>query len=139
MQLIDNLVDEVLNKRKFVDLQQLGETSKEIILKDGQNTTAFDVADVSFVQQCNKESKDARNAPAVLQRIYDKKLTLIDYQLNWTVVKAVKAAVMQNPHLINVLYLDNCGLDDEKLATILEGCSNLNHFMSLKLRNQEFD
>ena len=89
-------------------------------------------AEVGFIEQCLKEQT---YAPAVLQKIVDKKLILTDYKLNQSVSRAIKAALLRNTDMLRSLYLDNCGCTDEQLAEILEGCGAQKHFVSLKVKN----
>ena len=70
-----------------------------------------------FIQMCYSESMILRHT--LISDIEARCLKMVDKKLNKIICKAFKEALEGNPTLLASMHLDNNGLDDELLSTIL--------------------
>ena len=83
---------------------------------------------VKFFVECRK-SLDL--ALPLLDRILGKTLCLKDYKLNSGLCKALALACSLFDHSVNRIFFDNCGIQDNEFAQILQGVSHHDDFKSI--------
>jgi hypothetical protein len=47
-----------------------------------------------------------------VQKIFDGKLILIDYNISFAMGNAFKLAMISNPNILNSIFIENCGVND---------------------------
>ena len=78
-------------------------------------------------------------AKSILSKIIDKQLLLRDLKLNIGDSSGLHESMLNDPNLVSKIYLDNCGLDDSKLALILEGFNVQNQVISLRVQGNTIE
>lgn len=86
---------------------------------------------IQYFNECTKANSVAKS---ILSKIIDKQLLLRDLKLNVGDSSGLHESMMNDPNLVSKIYLDNCGLDDNKLATILEGFNAQSQTISLRVQ-----
>lgn len=87
-----------------------------------------------YVQDCAKMQK----LPLpIFQKIYDRRLVMSDYLLNIELCQALAKGLKYNPQVIDNIYLNNCGLNEEMTGQILQGATELENLQEFTLINSE--
>lgn len=73
---------------------------------------------VQYFNECTKANSMAK---PILSKIIDKQLLLRDLNLNAGDAKGLQESMAADENLVHKIYLDNCGLDDTRLAQIVDG------------------
>ena len=74
----------------------------------------------------------------LFQKIFECKLILVDYHLDLGLVKALKNGFVANPGVLDMIHIDNCGINEEASGYLIEAASRLERLRSFTLKNQEF-
>lgn len=74
----------------------------------------------------------------LLSKVIDCKLVLKDYTLDSGHLRGLASAIQNASLAIDSVYFDNCGIDDEELAILLEGFLILDKFETFVYKNNIF-
>jgi hypothetical protein len=74
----------------------------------------------------------------LLSKVIDKKLVLKDYTLDSGHLRGLAEAIAKAAIPLDSVFFDNCGIDDEELAILLQGFMVLDHFETFVYKNNIF-
>jgi hypothetical protein len=77
-------------------------------------------------------------AVPILEKVHNKNLILYDYTISAIHARALQMAVKYFENFVHKVLFDNCGLNDESFAKIIESCNQLKEFKSIIYRRNEF-
>ena len=88
-----------------------------------------------FMQHCHQESF---NPIPILSTVINRTLSLGNYTLSGGHCDALNKAAEHFDNFVNRVRLQNCGVDDEKMAKLISTFSKLRDFKSIILRQNVF-
>ena len=74
----------------------------------------------------------------ILEKVHNKNLILYDFTISPIHAKALQMAVKYFENFVTKILFDNCGLNDESFAKIIDSCNQLKDFKSIIYRKNEF-
>jgi len=77
-------------------------------------------------------------AVPILEKVHNKNLILYDYTISPIHARALQMAVKYFENFVHKVLFDNCGLNDESFAKIIESCNQLKEFKSIVYLRNEF-
>lgn len=116
-QMIDTLTKDILERVSVINKESLQQSPQK-----------------RFKDYCDKTNNVAF---PVFQKIYNQKLTLINYELNNDLCNALLTSFKEFPSIIRDLHIESCKIKDEDLAIILQGANRLRVLQSLSLTKQD--
>lgn len=102
------------------------------IFKDGHKPITQEQMKVNPKFQFFKQTEEdqALNLP-VLSYVHDKTLSLTNYNLSLQHCRALSTSFEFFQEFINRIHLDNCGVDDEEFAEMINGIEKLKDFKKI--------
>ena len=91
---------------------------------------------MQYYAACTKNNSVAK---PILSKIIDKALVLRDLKLNSGDAEGLRDNFMMDPELIQKLYLDHNGLEDNQLAAILEGLKYQKQLINLSIQTNTLE
>lgn len=61
----------------------------------------------------------------LFQKIFERKLILVDYHLDIGLVKSLVSGFRANPGALDKIFIDNCGINEESSGYLFEAASHL--------------
>lgn len=102
------------------------------IFKDGHKPVTLEQMAVDYKFQFFKQTeRDQGSHLPVLSYVHDKTLSLTNYTLSIEHCRALSTAFEYFSSFINRIYLDNCGIDDEEFAEMIQGIQKLKDFKKI--------
>ena len=83
-------------------------------------------------------SRDTDTPLPILSHIFANTLTLANYTLSTGHCKALNRAAKYLQSNINRVRFDNCGIDDDEMADLLQAFIQFKDFKSIIYRNNDF-
>ena len=103
--LMGSLVLELIERLNYLDINAKFTNQNQLLDDKEKNLWPIQV----YIQNCAK----MHSIPLpVFQKIYDQKLMIKDYFLNFEQCQAVSKGFGYHPKLLNQIYINNCGLTE---------------------------